>query len=100
MRNKLDFKTIHKDLSSVSASDLNVHDYRSFLPDNKDGHLQLWQFLLELLDDPRHETVISWEGDPESGEFKLRDPEEVAKLWGIKKSKKNMNYDKLSRALR
>ena len=84
----------------VSASDLNVHDYRSFLPDNKDGHLQLWQFLLELLDSPCYESVISWEGDPESGEFKLRDPEEVAKLWGVKKSKKNMNYDKLSRALR
>ncbi len=28
------------------------------------------------------------------------DPEEVAKKWGIRKNKGNMNYDKLSRALR
>jgi hypothetical protein len=28
------------------------------------------------------------------------DPDEVARKWGDKKSKKNMNYDKLSRALR
>ena len=85
---------------SISVSDLNVHDYRSFLPDNKDGHLQLWQFLLELLDNVGNDNIISWEGDPENGEFKLRDPEEVARMWGVKKSKKNMNYDKLSRALR
>ena len=44
--------------------------------------------------------IIVWEGDPVNGEFKLREPDEVAKLWGDKKSKKNMNYDKLSRALR
>ena len=41
-----------------------------------------------------------WEGDPVNGEFKLKEPDEVAKMWGEKKSKKNMNYDKLSRALR
>jgi hypothetical protein len=28
------------------------------------------------------------------------EPEEVAKMWGKRKSKENMNYDKLSRALR
>ncbi|VDM40522.1 unnamed protein product [Toxocara canis] len=28
------------------------------------------------------------------------DPEAVAKLWGIRKRKPSMNYDKLSRALR
>lgn len=35
-----------------------------------------------------------------AGEFKLIDPDEVARRWGIKKNKNNMNYDKLSRALR
>ena len=84
----------------ISATDLNVHDYRSFLPDKKDGHLQLWQFLLELLDSPGMENIISWEGDPSNGEFKLKEPEDVATMWGERKSKKNMNYDKLSRALR
>ena len=60
----------------------------------------MWQFLLELLDRPDMREIIVWEGDPVNGEFKLREPDEVAKLWGDKKSKKNMNYDKLSRALR
>jgi hypothetical protein len=35
-----------------------------------------------------------------AGEFKLIDPDEVARRWGVKKNKTNMNYDKLSRALR
>ena len=91
--------SIFKFFFSISASDLNVLDYRSFLPDNRDGHLQLWQFLLELLDRPNMRDIILWEGDPVNGEFKLREPDEVAKLWGEKKSKNNMNYDKLSRAL-
>uniref|UniRef100_A0A183AG95 ETS domain-containing protein n=1 Tax=Echinostoma caproni TaxID=27848 RepID=A0A183AG95_9TREM len=30
----------------------------------------------------------------------LVDPDEVARRWGERKSKPNMNYDKLSRALR
>lgn len=43
-------------------------------------------------------TCIAWEGT--NGEFKLIDPDEVARRWGERKSKPNMNYDKLSRALR
>ncbi|XP_005995844.1 protein FEV [Latimeria chalumnae] len=43
-------------------------------------------------------TCIAWEGT--NGEFKLTDPDEVARRWGERKSKPNMNYDKLSRALR
>ena len=39
-----------------------------------------------------------WEGGPP--EFRLLDPEEVARRWGDRKNKNNMNYDKLSRALR
>ncbi|XP_076274543.1 uncharacterized protein LOC143205248 isoform X2 [Rhynchophorus ferrugineus] len=62
------------------------------------GQIQLWQFLLELLGDSSNAGCIAWEGA--NGEFKLTDPDEVARRWGERKSKPNMNYDKLSRALR
>lgn len=63
-----------------------------------DPSITLWQFLLHLLDDQQQRHLISWTG--EDGEFKLLDAEEVARLWGLRKNKHNMNYDKLSRALR
>ncbi|XP_072122350.1 retroviral integration site protein Fli-1 homolog isoform X1 [Mobula birostris] len=62
------------------------------------GQIQLWQFLLELLSDGSNAAFITWEGN--NGEFKMTDPDEVARRWGERKSKPNMNYDKLSRALR
>ncbi|XP_073785787.1 ETS domain-containing transcription factor ERF-like isoform X6 [Danio rerio] len=59
--------------------------------------VQLWHFLLELLG--RGEGgAITW--GSEWGEFVIRDPERLAKLWGERKGKPHMNYDKLSRALR
>ncbi|ESO06957.1 hypothetical protein HELRODRAFT_191259 [Helobdella robusta] len=62
------------------------------------GQIQLWQFLLELLSDCGNSSCITWEGT--NGEFKMIDPDEVARRWGERKSKPNMNYDKMSRALR
>lgn len=41
---------------------------------------------------------ISWTG--RGMEFKLVEPEEVARRWGIQKNRPAMNYDKLSRSLR
>lgn len=70
----------------------------SRLSSSGSGQIQLWQFLLELLSDRRNQNYIAWEGN--NGEFKLVDPDEVARRWGERKSKPNMNYDKLSRALR
>ncbi|KAJ8403810.1 hypothetical protein AAFF_G00346780 [Aldrovandia affinis] len=64
----------------------------------RSGQIQLWQFLLELLSDSANAGCITWEGT--NGEFKMTDPDEVARRWGERKSKPNMNYDKLSRALR
>ncbi|VDP08784.1 unnamed protein product [Heligmosomoides polygyrus] len=43
----------------------------------RSGQTQLWQFLLELLADKRYDDVITWEGT--QGEFKLVDPDEVAR---------------------
>lgn len=62
------------------------------------GPIQLWQFLLELLTDQSCQNFISWTGD--GWEFKLSDPDEVARRWGIRKNKPKMNYEKLSRGLR
>ncbi|XP_041945778.1 ETS domain-containing protein Elk-4 [Alosa sapidissima] len=63
-----------------------------------DSSVTLWQFLLQLLLDRSQEQLICWTN--QEGEFKLLQAEEVAKLWGARKNKPNMNYDKLSRALR
>lgn len=61
--------------------------------------MTLWQFLLQLLREQGNGHIISWTSR-DGGEFKLVDAEEVARLWGLRKNKTNMNYDKLSRALR
>lgn len=90
--------------------------------DNRNGNngqIQLWQFLLEILTDQEYTSVIEWVSLTkiqyllydniilnlffqvgESGEFKLNDPELCANLWGKRKNKPAMNYEKLSRALR
>lgn len=65
--------------------------------------VQLWQFILELLNHPsQYGDFICWQGPQsgETGEFVIKDPDEVARLWGNRKCKPHMNYDKLSRALR
>lgn len=62
------------------------------------GSLQLWQFLVALLDNPVNSSFIAWTG--RGLEFKLIEPEEVARRWGIQKNRPTMNYDKLSRSLR
>ncbi|GLV33776.1 Ets at 65A [Carabus blaptoides fortunei] len=98
-------------LSGMTKASLDPHShlrqpdpYQMFGPTSSrlassgSGQIQLWQFLLELLSDSSNAACITWEGT--NGEFKLTDPDEVARRWGERKSKPNMNYDKLSRALR
>ncbi|XP_010641273.1 ETS translocation variant 4 isoform X1 [Fukomys damarensis] len=72
--------------------------FREGPPYQRRGALQLWQFLVALLDDPTNAHFIAWTG--RGMEFKLIEPEEVARLWGIQKNRPAMNYDKLSRSLR
>ena len=62
------------------------------------GSPELWSFLLELLTNEKQYGIIRWVN--KAGEFVLLDKEEVSKLWGKAKNKDDMNYDKLSRALR
>ncbi|XP_057374930.2 DNA-binding protein D-ETS-6-like [Daphnia carinata] len=87
---------------SPDSPDINKDGSKSVQdpdPASTSGQIQLWQFLLELLADPQSNAAwITWEGS--HGEFKLLDPDEVARQWGNRKAKPNMNYDKLSRALR
>lgn len=83
--------------NNVDNSDLL--QTRSLLASGFTGsQIQLWQFLLELLTDGAFRKVIQWTGD--DGSFQLINPEAVARLWGHRKCKPTMNYDKLSRALR
>ncbi|XP_041091136.1 ETS domain-containing transcription factor ERF-like isoform X4 [Polyodon spathula] len=72
----------------------------AYKPESSPGsrQIQLWHFILELLRKEECHDIIAWQGD--YGEFVIKDPDEVARLWGARKCKPQMNYDKLSRALR
>lgn len=100
------------DLSAAAAVAQQQQNQLALLTENKErqvqpmnfnrsgrkGTLQLWQFLVALLDDPGNSNFITWTG--RGLEFKLLDPEEVARRWGKMKNRPAMNYDKLSRSLR
>lgn len=49
--------------------------FREGAPYQRRGSLQLWQFLVALLDDPGNAHFIAWTG--RGMEFKLIEPEEV-----------------------
>lgn len=56
------------------------------------------EFLLEMLTNKEYRNIIRWQG--EAGEFRLVQPEDVVALWGGQKNNQEMEYNKLSRALR
>lgn len=69
-------------------------------PSPNGSHIHLWQFLKELLSQPAvHGSAIRWL-DRQRGVFKIEDSVRVAKLWGKRKNRPAMNYDKLSRSIR
>lgn len=59
---------------------------------------KLFEFILDILSEPRYSTVISWEGT--NGQFVIKRPDQVASLWGERNGRINMTYQKFSRALR
>ena len=63
------------------------------------GGIRLWQFLVYLLDHKKITSIIQWT-NRQNLEFKLVDPEEVARQWGTQKKRPKMNYEYLSRSLR
>ena len=65
------------DIKAEFYRDLYFERYRD-LPHptyQRRGSLQLWQFLVALLDDPANSAFIAWTG--RGLEFKLIEPEEV-----------------------
>lgn len=61
--------------------------------------IQLHQFLRNLLLDGHYTDCIRWVNRSE-GVFKIENSARVAKLWGKRKNRPAMNYDKLSRSIR
>jgi hypothetical protein len=70
---------------------------------HRSSPIHLWEFLKELLQQVEtgsaDSTIIRWL-DRQRGVFKIEDSVRVAKLWGKRKNKPKMNYDKLSRSIR
>jgi len=66
----------------------------------KGSKLKISQWIVSLLRDPQfNPTVITWI-DEELGKFKIVNSQRYAELWGRVKGNPNMNYEKLSRAMR
>lgn len=62
--------------------------------------IHLWEFLKELLLQPdNYSGCIKWVSRAD-GVFKIEDSSRVARLWGKRKNRPAMNYDKLSRSIR
>lgn len=92
-----DDKTFFGYTTPSTSKNKNINNWEN-IQRSTSGQIQLWQFLLDLLTDYEYSSVIQWISP--DGEFRFIDPEHVAKLWGIRKNKPSMNYEKLSRALR
>merc|ERR1711971_54651 len=63
-------------------------------------NIHLWQFVKELLLQPGAYGNYIHLIDRQKGIFKIVDSVKVATLWGKRKNRPAMNYDKLSRSLR
>jgi len=64
------------------------------------GYGKLWEFIRDLLHDPKYcPSMVRWE-DVNDGVFRIVQSEKLANLWGTIKNNPRMTYEKLSRAMR
>lgn len=85
---------------SVKPKSSKKHPTHMQKKGTQSAHIHLWQFLKELLSTPQaNSTAIRWL-DRTKGVFKIEDSVRVARLWGKRKNRPAMNYDKLSRSIR
>ncbi|KAJ7328166.1 Friend leukemia integration 1 transcription factor, partial [Desmophyllum pertusum] len=68
------------------------------LPSKQFKTTKIFEFILDMLSEPRYSSIISWEGT--NGQFRFIEPDRVASLWGERNGRVNMTYQKFSRALR
>lgn len=61
---------------------------------------RLWEFIRNLLLDPKTcPSLLRWE-DAHAGIFRIVQSDAIANKWGMRKNNEKMNYEKLSRAMR
>lgn len=89
--------------SETPSNQTQSTDDEDRLPEEPVHHhrqtIQLWQFLKLLLLDGGYTDCIRWV-DRSRGIFKIENSTRVARLWGKRKNRPAMNYDKLSRSIR
>lgn len=87
-------------MDPISDDESNMGDAYEPSGNTTGSHTHLWTFLKELLSKPnQHGSAIRWINHSE-GIFKIEDSVRVARLWGLRKNRPAMNYDKLSRSIR
>ncbi|KAE9417446.1 hypothetical protein Angca_006863, partial [Angiostrongylus cantonensis] len=89
---------------SDRSSNASMHDTDDPRPSpfpRHSGTVHLWHFIRELLDHPNKQygSCVRWV-DRDEGTFKIESSHHLARFWGQRKNRAQMNYDKLSRSLR
>ena len=93
------FLLLEMEIGAGARARIPTGNHRNGVTPTKQN-IHLWQFLRELLLQPQHfGSSIRWL-DRSKGIFKIEDSAHVARLWGQRKNRPAMNYDKLSRSIR
>ncbi|KAL4225510.1 hypothetical protein ACF0H5_016199 [Mactra antiquata] len=92
--------TKKKTQSKRKPSDQQKPQNRGRKPGQISKGNHLWEFIRDLLKDPKYNPhLLRWE-EKETGVFRFVQSEAVAQMWGRKKNNPGMTYEKLSRAMR